>query len=339
MRALQFLGGSAAEVVELPEGPLRSGWARVRVAYNSMCGSDLWLYRGLWHGNRYPIVPGHEWSGVVVDVNGPASQWVGRPVIGDLIDACAVCDPCRDQLPVMCTSLTEIGFTVNGGCAEYVDVPVANLYAIPDGLSMADACQVEPLSVALHAVARAALQPGERVAVLGSGGIGLLLLQAAQRAGATVELATDPIEFRRATAAGLGAGATADGSAASFAELGRPGFDVVFEASGDPESAARALDLIRPGGRVAMVGYQVGAEFPIETAKLPLTYGSLLGVMGPGGRYRQALRMLASGAITAQPLLTDFVKLDDYEDALNGAIARRAGTIRVVFALGGGDRA
>jgi threonine dehydrogenase-like Zn-dependent dehydrogenase len=338
MRALRFLGGSAAEVVDVTEAPLPPGWARVRVSYNSMCGSDLWLYRGQWHGNRYPIVPGHEWSGTVVDVNGPGQEWIGRPVIGDLIDACGVCGPCRDHLPVMCESLTEIGFTVNGGCAEYVDLPVANLYGIPDGLSMADACQVEPLSVALHAVGRAGLQPGERVAVLGSGGIGLLILQAARQAGATVELATDPVEFRRATAVQLGAGATADGSTESYDELGRPGFDVVFEASGDPEAAGRALDLIRPGGRVVLVGYRVGATFPIETAKLPLTYGSLLGVMGPGGRYRQALRLLASGAVVAAPLLTDFVKLDEYEQALNGAIERRPGTIRVVFALGGGDR-
>jgi threonine dehydrogenase-like Zn-dependent dehydrogenase len=338
MRALQFLGGSAAEVVDLTEEPLRPGWARVRVAYNSVCGSDLWLYRGQWHGNRYPIVPGHEWSGTVVEVNGAGQRWVGRAVIGDLIDACGLCGPCRDQLPVMCESLTEIGFTVNGGCAEYVDVPVANLYGIPDGVSMADACQVEPLSVALHALARAGLQPGERVAVLGSGGVGLLILQAARSAGAFVELATDPVEFRRATAAGLGAAATADGSAESYDELGRPGFDVVFEASGDPASAARALDLIRPGGRVVLVGYRVGAEFPIETAKLPLTYGSLLGVMGPGGRYRQALRMIASGAIVAEPLLTDFVKLDEHEEALKGAIEQRPGTIRVVFSLGGGDR-
>jgi threonine dehydrogenase-like Zn-dependent dehydrogenase len=183
MRALQFLGSSMAEVVELETKPLPAGWARVKVHYNSVCGSDLWLYQGNWHGNRYPIVPGHEWSGVVTEVNGGDTTWVGRRVIGDLIHACSVCGPCRDGLSVMCTSLTEVGFTINGGCAEFVDLAVNNLYLVPNELSLAEACQVEPLAVALHAVNRAALRPAERVAVLGCGGIGLLILQAAQCAG------------------------------------------------------------------------------------------------------------------------------------------------------------
>jgi threonine dehydrogenase-like Zn-dependent dehydrogenase len=335
MRALQFCGGSTATIVDLEEAPMRSGWARVLVHNVSMCGSDLWLYRGNWHGNRYPIVPGHEWSGTVTEVNGPYREWIGRRVVGDLIDACGTCGPCRDQLPVMCESLTEIGFTVSGGCAEYVDVPVANLYALPNSVSMSSACQVEPLSVALHAVDRAVVRPAERVAVLGCGGIGLLIVQAAQHAGATVELAADPVEYRRLVAARLGAAASVDGSAPAYAELGRPGFDVVFEASGDPESVAHALNLIRPGGRVILVGYRMGAAFPIETAKLPLTYASLFGVMGPGGRYRQAIRLLDSGAVTAEPLLTDFVKLDEYQRALADAIDRKPGTIRVVFTVGG----
>ncbi|HET6481161.1 MAG TPA: alcohol dehydrogenase catalytic domain-containing protein [Actinoplanes sp.] len=338
MRALQFSGGSVAEVIDLEPPPLRPAWARVRVSFVSVCGSDLWLYRGQWHGNKYPIVPGHEWSGTVAEVNGPQQEWIGRRVIGDLIDACGTCGPCRDRLPVMCENLTEIGFSVNGGCAEYVDVPVANLYALPDNLSTAAACQAEPLSVALHALDRAALRSAERVAVLGCGGIGLLILQAARHAGAEVSLAADPVEYRRGVAGRLGAAETADGSSKAYDGIGRAGLDVVFEASGDPESVNHALGLIRPGGRVISVGYQVGATTPIETAKLPLTYGSLLGVMGPGNMYRHAVRLLASGAVVAEPLLTDFVKLDDHQSALAGAIDRKPGTIRVVFELRGEDR-
>lgn len=337
MRALQFYGESTADVVDIEETPLRTGWARVAVHYVSVCGSDLWLYRGQWHGNRYPIVPGHEWSGVVIEVNGAGREWIGRRVIGDLIDACRVCSPCRDGLPVMCESLTEIGFTVNGACAEYVDVPVTNLYALPDGLAMSAACQAEPLSVALHAVERAGLRPTERVAVLGCGGIGLLIVQATRCAGGVVELATDPAAYRRDVAAELGAASTGGVDAAAYADLGRPGFDVVFEASGAPESVARALDLVRPGGRIVSVGYQVGAVYPIETAKLPLAYASLTGVMGPGGKYRQAISLLAKGAVVTAPLLTDFVRLEDHELALANAIDRRPSTIRVVFEMRGED--
>jgi 2-desacetyl-2-hydroxyethyl bacteriochlorophyllide A dehydrogenase len=338
MRALQFLGSGKAEVVELEPEPLRAGWARVKVHYNSVCGSDLWMYQGSWHGNTYPIVPGHEWSGVVTDVNGGDTAWLGRRVIGDLIHACSVCGPCRDGLPVMCTSLTEIGFTINGACAEFVDLPVNNLYAIPDELNQASACQVEPLAVALHAVNRAALRPAERVAVLGCGGIGLLILQAAQCAGARVDLASDPVEFRREVASSFGVERTLDASVEAYAGVGSPKFDVVFEASGDPSSVAAGLDLLRPGGRLVLVGYRVGATYPLETAKLTLAYASLLGVMGPGGMYRQALSLLAAKKIDVAPLLTDFVKIDDHAAALETAVAKKAGTIRVVFDLFGGTR-
>ncbi|MFB9547633.1 zinc-binding dehydrogenase, partial [Micromonospora sagamiensis] len=111
--------------------------------------------------------------------------------------------------------------------------------------------------------------------------------------------------------------------------------DVVFEASGDPESVVRALDLVRPGGRVCLVGYQVGAEHALETARLPLSYASLVGVMGPGGKYREAVDLLANGAIDTRPILTDIVTLDDYGPAIDRAINRTDGTVRVVFDLRG----
>ncbi|OAR26950.1 hypothetical protein A8W25_01280 [Streptomyces sp. ERV7] len=336
MKALQFSGSSQAKLVNLELGPLQVGWARVQVHYNSVCGSDLALYAGNWHGHRYPIVPGHEWSGIVTEVNGPGDHWVGQRVIGDLIHACRVCPPCRDGLPVMCESLTELGFTVNGGCAEYVDVPTENLYSLPDELDLATACQVEPTAVALHSVARAGIQPGERVAVLGCGGIGLLIIQAAQYAGAAVELATDPIEFRRGAALTVGASRTSNTDAAAYAQLSDERFDVVFEASGAPQSVAQALGLLRPGGRVISVGYRVGASHPIETAKLPLLYASLIGVMGPGGKYREAISLLTRGGIDTKPLLTDFVALEGHEAALARAVERKPGTIRVVFDLLGG---
>lgn len=337
MRALQFNGGSAADVVDVDEPPLRPDWARIAVCYNSVCGSDLWLYQGQWHGNKYPIVPGHEWVGTVTDVNGAHTEWIGRRVIGDLIHACGVCPPCRNGLPVMCESLTEIGFSVNGGCAEYVDVPVRNLYALPDVLATSAACQVEPLSVALHAVDRAGVRPAERVAVLGCGGIGLLILQGARCAGAVVELATDPVDFRSGVADGLGAAATADASDESYEALADHRFDVVFEASGSPMSVARGMDLLRPGGRLVVVGYRMGATHQFETAKLALSSLTVLGVMGPGGKYRQAISLLERGSVDVAPLLTNFVTLDDHGPALAKAINREPGTIRVVFRMADED--
>jgi 2-desacetyl-2-hydroxyethyl bacteriochlorophyllide A dehydrogenase len=333
MRALRFDGGNKAQIIDIPRPVPAPGWALVKVHYCCMCGSDLWLYRGQWHGNRYPIVPGHEWAGVVESAPDDAQQWVGRHVVGDLISECHTCGPCRDGLPVMCENLTEIGFTVDGGCAGYVAVPVENLYELPEDLDLAAASQAEPLAVALHAVSRIGLQPADRVAVLGCGGIGQLLLQSARVAGATVDLAVDPVAERRnlAVASGAARGAAPEDVSppATYSEK----FDVVFEASGDPSSVARALDLVRPGGRVCVVGYRVGATHPLETAKLPLSYASLVGVMGPGGKFRAAIHLLATGAIDTKGVLTDIVPLDDFNDSLDRAINRSHGVVRVVFDL------
>lgn len=334
MRALLFKGEKSAEVVEIPRERPAAGWAVVKVSYSSVCGSDLWMYQGLWHGHTYPIVPGHEWSGVVVETSPGNENWIGKAVIGDLIDACRQCGPCRDGLPVMCENLTEIGFTVNGGCAGYVAVPVGNLYEVPAGLDLMAACQAEPLSVALHAVMRAGVRPGDQVAVLGCGGIGLLIQAAARQAGAHVELAADPVASRRSVASVI-AKRVAHPEELPAADDYDEKFDVVFEASGSPASANSAIDLIRPGGTVCLVGYQVGATFPIETARIPLRYASVLGVMGPGGQYRRALDLLGRGSIDPTPLLTDIVPLDDFETSLDRALTRSPGTIRVVFDLTG----
>lgn len=331
MRALHFLGGRKAQLIEAERPVPPPGWALVKVHYSSLCGSDLWLYKGQWHGNTYPVVPGHEWSGEVVEVPDGDQSWVGRRVVGDLIVECHTCGPCRDGLPVMCENLTEIGFTVDGGCAEYVTVPVANLYPVPDDLDLSIACQTEPLSVAVHAVDRLGVRPTERVAVFGAGGIGLLLSQVAQAAGAKVLVATDPVPERREVALELGAEAVFAPDEVPDRTSYADRFDVVLEASGDPSSVARAMEMVRPGGRIGLIGYQVGATHPIATADLPLSYASLVGVMGPGGKYRQAVDLLASGAVNVRPILTDVVGLEDYRPALDRAVNRTDGTLRVVF--------
>jgi threonine dehydrogenase-like Zn-dependent dehydrogenase len=265
--------------------------------------------------------------------NGHGHEWIGQRVVGDLIAECRTCGPCRDGLPVMCENLTEIGFTVDGGCAGYAAVPLENLYRVPDSLGLAAASQAEPIAVVLHAMDRAGLRPSERVAVLGCGGIGLLMQQAVRAAGGIVALATDPVADRRELAVQLGTPEAVDPSELSEPPSYDDKFDVVFEASGDPTSTAHALELVRPGGRVVLVGYQVGATHAIETAKLPLGYISLLGVMGPGRKFREAVDMLASGAIQADPILTDRVSLDQHPTAMDRALTRTGGTIRVTFDL------
>jgi 2-desacetyl-2-hydroxyethyl bacteriochlorophyllide A dehydrogenase len=330
MRAIEFLGNSRSRLVEKPVPQPSPGYAVVRVLYNSVCGSDLWLYQGQWHGGSYPVVPGHEWSGVVCATAPEDAAWQGRRVVGELATGCGGCRSCRAGVPVMCPDVDEIGFTSDGALAEYVRVPVRLLHEIPAAVNDLAACQIEPLAVALHAVRRLAVGPGDRVAVLGCGAIGLLLIQAARAVGADVVLATEPMPYRREVARRLGVPTVVTPEAAELTRFEQE-LDVVLEASGDPSSVAAAMRLAAPLARLGLVGYQIGRQAQLTTAEWPLKMLTVVGVMGPANYYGQAMSLLASGRIDTDSLLTHVESLEQHEKALSRAV-ERADVVRVVFA-------
>ncbi|MFC9825375.1 zinc-binding dehydrogenase [Streptomyces erythrochromogenes] len=330
MRAVEFLGASRSRLVSRPVPEPTPGYVVVRVLYNATCGSDLWLFRGQWHGGSYPVVPGHEWSGVVSATTPENTGWLGRRVVGELATGCGMCRPCRAGMPVLCPDVDEIGFTSDGALAEYVRVPLRNLHTIPDAVDDLAACQTEPLAVAVHAVRRLHVAPGDRVAVLGCGAIGLLLLQAAHAVGAEVILAAEPVPLRRSVASALGATAAVDPTTAGFETLHSIA-DVVFEASGEPSSIAAAMRLAAPLGRIGLIGYQVGQYATVPTAQWPLKMLTVTGVMGPSRYYQHALSLLASDRIDTARLLTNVEPLEAHEKALPRAI-ERSEVVRIVFA-------
>jgi len=309
----------------------------VEVAYNSLCGSDLSLYKGVWHGFRYPVVPGHEWSGRVTRAgSGVDSALLGRPVTGDLTCGCGSCAACERGEPVLCPDLEELGFTRDGACADYMTIPAVNLFRLPEHLSLRTACQVEPLAVALHAVADIGLRPGEKVAVVGAGGIGLMLFQAARFRGGVVTAVAEPVPERREVAAGFGV-ATVGGGVGELAKLVetheelRP--DVVFEASGYPQGVQEAMEVVRPGGRICLVGYRVEETAPMSPHVATIKALTLRGVLGPGGRFEEAISVLGSGAVDVDPLLTHEFGLTDHRQALEVALHRTDGNVRSLFRM------
>jgi 2-desacetyl-2-hydroxyethyl bacteriochlorophyllide A dehydrogenase len=337
VKALVFQGPEKSLVEEREPPVVGPGDALVRLAYNSICGSDLSLYRGVWHGHGYPVVPGHEWSGTVAAANGDGAHLVGADVVGDLTCACGRCDACGRGTPVLCENLQELGFTRDGACAEYMTIPVANLHPLPPGLDLRTACQVEPLAVALHAVSTAEVQPGDRVAVLGAGGIGLLLMLVALQRGAIVTIVSEPVSARRAVAADLGAKAVASGQPGAVAHLvaQRPDLvpDVVLEASGYPVAVQEAMEIVRPGGRIGLIGYRVEEAGPMAPYQAAVKALTIRGTLGPGGRFLDAIDLLAARDINVEPLLSHEFGLDDSDRAIDLALRRADGNIRSVFNL------
>ncbi|MFD9477514.1 MULTISPECIES: zinc-binding dehydrogenase [Streptomyces] len=337
MKALVFEAPHKAVLVEKEVPQPRKNEVLVRIAFNSICGSDLSFYKGVWHGVTYPVVPGHEWSGEVVST-GPdvPAEWVGRAVTGDLNCACGECAACFRETPQLCENLQELGFSRDGACAEYMTIPVSNLYALPKGLSLKTGCQVEPVAVALHTVAALDVKPGEKVAVFGAGGIGLLLLKAAQHVGAEVVCVAEPVSERRQLARDLGAKSVTElpeqfAEAVEGDESLRP--DVVLEASGYPSAVQKAMEVVRPGGRIGLVGYRVeetGAMAPQLATVKSLT---MRGVLGPGGRFQEAIELLGSGAFDVEPLLTHEFAIESYGEALDVALKRTDGNVRSILNL------
>ena len=191
---------------ELPT--LSKGFARIKVMAAAICATDLEVIDGNIPAN-YPLTPGHEWSGIVVEVDDSRdSHWIGKRVTGSNDVTCGVCDACRSGNWRYCKDFEEIGFKRNGAYAEYIDVPVYGLVELPDDLPFTHAALAEPLGVALGTWAKLDPVYGKTCMIIGAGSIGLCCLAVAKAMGMRriVVVATSSKRLKAAKA--LGAYAT-----------------------------------------------------------------------------------------------------------------------------------
>jgi (R,R)-butanediol dehydrogenase/meso-butanediol dehydrogenase/diacetyl reductase len=256
MRAVMLAGAHHLQAVELADPLPADGEVVVRVSACGICGSDVSSYKvGLFSD----VVPGHELAGVIESVAGGVNGWAsGDAAIVDPKTPCGVCADCRAGARYRCArSLTAgIGFGRNGGFAELVAAPASLLHRVPAGLRVDDACLVEPLSVAIHGVERAAVPAGDTAVVIGLGPIGLFSVAALRARGAGDIIAVDPVADRRRLAIDLGASnVCADVTEVRAIIAYAP---AVIECSGHPEVLHASADLVAPGGRLVLVGVPFG---------------------------------------------------------------------------------
>jgi 2-desacetyl-2-hydroxyethyl bacteriochlorophyllide A dehydrogenase len=246
-------------VGDVAEPAAAPGDAVVSVSVVGICGSDVTAYRGRMGIARPGDVRGHEFSGTVTAVGDDAdADWVGRRVAVNSQATCGRCPACLRDQDNLCPDLQIIGVHRAGALADRVVVPVRNLAAVDDAVSPEMAATAEPLAQAVHDV-RLALRgaPSRSALVIGVGSIGGLVVQAACLLGLDEVVVVDPDAERRAAALATGASAavpsTADAGVRA-AELPEAGFDVVFDVVGTQETRAAAVELVRRGGQVVMVG-------------------------------------------------------------------------------------
>ena len=262
MKAAVFNGPRDVRIENVPEpAPPDRGEMLLEVVRAAICGTDA----AEWdHGPilcRPGVILGHEFVGRVVAAGDGVGDFnVGDRVVSGAGISCGHCRWCRDGRTNLCSEYRTLGLQVDGGLAEFVSSPAAICRHVPSECDDDAAAMAQPLAVALHALSRVALQPEERVAVIGVGGIGSFLVAgASSRVEGGSVVAIDIDDDRLATASALGANHVVDATDHDLGELlleisDGEGFDVVVEASGAPHAPAAALAGARRGGRVLLVG-------------------------------------------------------------------------------------
>ena len=312
MKALVFEAPQQAVLADLDRPQIGPDEVLVRSHAVGICHSDFELFAGRYIiPIAYPIIPGHEWSGEIVEVGRAVTDLrPGDRVVGE----CVVGPGGRDH----------VGFSISGANAEYFKARAEWLHKLPETMSYTLGALVEPFSVAYNAtVCAGGVDPSDVVAVLGGGPIGLLCAMAAAANNATVVL-VEPQQSRRLKALELGARLALDPMAEDFAGAvaeatnGR-GFDVVIEAAGSPAAMAAALELAGQEARIVYVGINIGAQVPAHLGLIQSKALRLRGVIGSMGLWPRTIRFLASGAVDATRIVTARYPLAAALDALDAA--------------------
>jgi L-iditol 2-dehydrogenase len=321
MNALLLSEYKHLEVTTLPVPVPEPFDVLVQVAACGICGSDVHGYDGTSGRRIPPLVMGHEAAGIVAGVGSEVSGLdVGDRVTFDSTVYCGACAFCRKGEMNLCDDRQVVGVSCGdysraGAFAEYVVVPARIVYKLPDNLAFAEAAMLEAVSVALHAVAVSKLEGGEIALVIGAGMIGLLTLQAARAAGCSQVLIADIDRTRLQSAAGLGADRTILASGTELTQEilrlteGR-GVDVVLEAVGRNETVAAAIDCVRKGGTVTLIG-NITPQVNLPLQKVVSRQIRLQGSCASCGEYPQAMELMAAGTIRVGPLITAVAPLSD----------------------------
>lgn len=266
VKALRVSAPHQFSVVDLPRPPLGPEQVRVRVHQVGVCGTDLSLVAGKLPFARFPIVPGHELAGEIAEAGPGSSFAVGTRVTANPLQHCGHCPACLAGDIHYCPEVAVLGVVRRDGAfAEEVILDDAMVRVLPDDLSFEEGAMIEPVVIAERTVVRGQVQPGDAVAVLGAGNIGLLVLQVARLAGAGRVLVSDVLDYRLNLARRLGADLTVNVAQGDLVEAGREagGFEVVIDGVGNQQSISQSIQLCKPGGRVVVYGVPPQGELAL----------------------------------------------------------------------------
>jgi len=318
MKALLLSEYRRLEIAEVATPQAAIGELLVRVAACGICGSDVHGYDGSSGRRIPPIVMGHEAAGTIAQVGRGVTGFAeGDRVTFDSTVFCGQCANCLRGDINLCDRREVLGVSCGdyrraGAFAEFVSVPAQIVHRLPDKLSFEEAALLEAVAVALHAVSLRTIEAGASALVIGAGTIGVLLQQALRVAGCSHVFVSDPDRTRLALSRRLGATQTlSDRVPERILELTKGnGVDVAIEAVGKTESIGNAIDSVRKGGVVILVG-NIAPEIKLPLQKVVSRQLRLQGSCASAGEYPRAIELMASGKIQVKPLITAVAPLVD----------------------------
>jgi alcohol dehydrogenase len=308
------LKGGRVEVRDVAR-PERGGLALIRLLCGGICNTDLELQRGYY---GFSGTPGHEFVGEVVEADSAA--WVGKRVVGEINLGCGVCSRCKAGMARHCAARTVLGIVQHPGAfQEFFTLPEGNLHEVPEGVATEHAVFTEPAAAACEILDQAAIRPGETVAVLGDGKLGLLIAQVLLTHGCEVRhFGKYPEKLLISERAGA--------RVEVCKVLPHAAFDWVVEATGSAAGLNNAILMTRPLGTVIMKSTLHG-PVNFDAAAVIVNEISLVG--SRCGRFEPALELIKNGKLSLDPMISERMPLKEAARGFQRAAER--GVLKVLL--------
>ncbi len=336
MKAAVYHGKEDLRVEEVPVRALKDNEVKIQVKYCGVCGTDIHIFNG--DGGSFavtpPLIPGHEFSGVVAEVGAAVTTLKpGDKVSGDPNDMCGECYFCKKGMAHFCTNNIGIGTTQDGGFAEYIIMREKVVYKVPESLSFIEAAMAEPMACCLHGIDLCNIKAGDTVLVMGGGPIGIIMLQLAIYAGAGKVILSEPVEEKRALALKLGASKAInpiEEDVKKVLDEYCDNVDVIIECVGNIRTQAQAIEFAGKGATVMYFGLaSPDDEMPVKPDDIFKKELKLTSSFINPYTFDRAIEVLESGRIDVESIITNIVKLDDIVEVFTDAEYRRAGKVMI----------
>lgn len=348
MRAAVTRAWNDIRIEQVPVPELEPGEALVHVGACGICATDLKIvsggYPGVWPP-ALPFIQGHEWAGTVVALGeGATGVQVGDRVAAENHKGCGACPMCRRGRYNLCEvartkgkAYKLYGHSAPGAFAEYAARPTGLLHKLPDSVSFEEGVIVNQGALGLHAIRRCRVEPGDTVAVIGPGLVGLITLQLAKATGA-IRVIIAGRGPRLDLARELGADDVVDVSTTDTVEgiralTGGRGADCAFECAGTPAAVVNAINGVKRGGRVALVGMTGNKPVELNTDRLALDEVDVFGVRSSPNAYPELIGLIAAGKVNARRLVSRVYPLEQINQAFDAFRKREGGAIRMVVQI------